>query len=347
MKAKPRDGKFSQLLKWIGYATAILSFCGTLYGLGKLVYDRADTRRKIDALLSAEAVQLTGRDYDSAWGTLEQAAKLKPDSPRVREAQKSLAILWLDDIALERTQKFSAITDKLVPVLSREIAASKPGVSRADLLAYLGWAYYLRFREETSEVDPAVTFGEAIREDANNPYAHSMWGYVLLWSRRSSDQLARANEHFASALASGRQQDFVRLRQTLALADCGTDECLEELLRVASAMRQEQRPLTEHPMLRLFNNYYFEFGGGSQHSESFLHAIPPAEHLATFHWAFDNVQMDEAKSDERTFYTAVLEEAAGEREAAIRNYRLCVEHGRPHSGSMWEAANAALKRLSR
>src|SRR5262249_10584596 len=175
MAEEPKDGKFQRLLKWMGYIAAILSFLGTLYGLGKYVYDRAETNRKIDQLLAAEMVQLKGRDYESAWRTLEQAVKLKPDSSKVRDAEHSLAILWLDDIQLQRTQKFSAISQKLVSVLSRDIASAKPGTDHEDLLAHLGWAYYLQFREETSEVDPAVTFAQVIAEDPNNPYAHSMW----------------------------------------------------------------------------------------------------------------------------------------------------------------------------
>jgi len=345
-KNDDKKSNFSQLLKWIGYTTAILSFSATIYGLGKFVYDRADTNRKINALLSSESVQRKGRDYDSAWHTLEQAAQLKPDSPKVRAAQDSLTIAWLDDIELQRAQKFSVIVPKLIPVLSRAIASTKPGPAHADLLAHLGWAYYLQFRENTSEVDPEVTFTQAVAEDANNPYANSMWGYFLLWSRYRENYLAEANKHFAAALASHREEDYIRLLQTLALADCTADPCLDELLRVASAMRQEHKPLTEHPMLRLFGHYYFEFAGGSARQAHLINILPPAEHLATFRWLFDNVEMDESKSDERTFYTAILQEAAGDREGAIANYRLCIANDKPHSGSMWEAASAAMKRLS-
>src|SRR5215475_11068797 len=101
MPEEGKDGKFQRALKWMGYIAAVLSFLGTLYGLGKYVYDRAETNRKIDQLLASETVQLNGRDYDSAWRTLEQAAKLKPDSPKVRAAEHSLVISWLDDIQLQ------------------------------------------------------------------------------------------------------------------------------------------------------------------------------------------------------------------------------------------------------
>ena len=347
MADERKDGNFQRLLKWMGYIAAILSFLGTLYGLGKYVYDRADTRHKIDALLASESVQLRGRDYESAWHTLEQAAKLKPDSPKVRAAEHSLVILWLDDIQLQRTQKFSAIAQKLVPVLSRDIASAKPGIEHADLLAHLGWAYYLQFREETSEVDPAVTFAQVIAEDPKNPYAPSMWGYFLLWSRRGIDDLREAKKHFASALDSHRAEDYVRLLQTLALADCSEDYCQDELLRVASAMRQENRPLPEHAVLRLFGHYYFKFGGSSSNPQQFVNVRAPAEHLATFHWLFDNLELDEGKSRSRTYYLAILQEAAGDREHALANYRLAIVDQRPHSGSMWEAATASIKRLSR
>jgi tetratricopeptide (TPR) repeat protein len=347
MAEEGKSGTFQQLLKWMGYIAAILSFLGTLYGLGKYAYDRAETNRKVNSLLASESVQLQGRDYDSAWHTLEQAAKLKPDSPKIRAAEHSLVILWLDDIPLQRTQKFSPIVQKLVPVLSRDIASAKPGVEHADLLAHLGWAYYLQFREQTSEVDPTLTFARAVAEDSNNPYAQSMWGYFILWSRRGMDDLREAKKHFASAVDSHRAEDYARLLQTLALADCSADYCQDELLRVASAMRQENRPLPEHAVLELFGHYYFMFGGSSSNPQQFVNVLPPAEHLATFHWLFDNLPLDEGKSRSRAYYLAILQEAAGDREHAIANYRLAIADQRPHSGTMWEAATASIKRLSR
>ena len=347
MKEHVKGSRFSQLLKWMGYAAAILSFLGTLYGLGRFAYDRADTNRKINALLASEAVQLQGHDYDSAWRTLEQAQHLKPDSGKVHAAQESLAILWLDDFELQRTEKFAAISQKLVPVLTRMIAVTKQGTQRADLLARLGWAYYLQFRENASEVDPETTFKQAVDDDANNPYAHAMWGYFLLWSKYREDYLESARKHFAAALASQRERNYVRLLQTVGLSDCRTDVCMDELLRVASEIRRDHGQMPDHPRLELFGQYYFEFGGGSQSPQRFINLLPPAEHLATFHWLFDEIRFDRSKADQRTFYTAILQEAAGDREGALANYRLCIANDRPNSGSMWERATAAIKRLSR
>jgi hypothetical protein len=66
MKEKSKGSKFSQVLKWVGYLTAILSLCATVAGIVKFTYDHIETGRKIDSLISAEAVQLESRDYWSA-----------------------------------------------------------------------------------------------------------------------------------------------------------------------------------------------------------------------------------------------------------------------------------------
>jgi hypothetical protein len=78
----------------------------------------------------------------------------------------------------------------------------------------------------------------------------------------------------------------------------------------------------------------------------FLNAVPPAEHVATFHWLFDGVNLGESKSIERSYYLAILQEAAGQHDDALANYRLVLSKLPTHSGSMGDAAEAAIKRLS-
>src|SRR5690242_14833499 len=135
MKKDGKDGKFLQVLKWVGYLTAIFSLCATIWGVGKYLYGRAETRKNMSRLFATEAEQEKSLDYPSAWQTLEKAAKLDPDSAKVRAAQEKLAMLWLEDMHLQENQKYSAVAQELEPILSRAVAAAKPGREQADLLA--------------------------------------------------------------------------------------------------------------------------------------------------------------------------------------------------------------------
>src|SRR5712672_2624819 len=134
------SGKFSSVWKWVGYATALLSLIAGVRGVEKLISDRIEARRKIDALLSAEQVQMRGHDYWSAWKSLEQASQVDPESDPVHAAQETLAMAWLENIHVQGSERFSDIAEKLEPVLTRGVAAAKAAPRQADLLAHLGWS---------------------------------------------------------------------------------------------------------------------------------------------------------------------------------------------------------------
>lgn len=93
MKQEAKVSRFSQLLKWVGYLTAIFSLCATVWGVGKYLYSRAETRKNLSDLFATEAEQEKSHDYSSAWQTLEKAAKLDANSDKVRAAQQNLAML--------------------------------------------------------------------------------------------------------------------------------------------------------------------------------------------------------------------------------------------------------------
>jgi len=150
-----KASKFSTILKWVGYATAILSLLAGIREAVKLIADRVETRRKGDALLSSQDMEMKERDYWSAWRTLDQASQLSPDSAKVHVTQENLAMVWLENIRLRENEEFSDITEKLEPVLARGVASTKEPQKSADMLAHLGWSYFLRTRDGLSGIDPA------------------------------------------------------------------------------------------------------------------------------------------------------------------------------------------------
>lgn len=343
---REKDGKLAKVLKWVGYLTAVFSLCATVLGVAKYVYNRVETRKSLNSLFATEAEQQKLRDYPSAWQTLEKAAKLVPDSAEVRAEQEKLAMLWLDDMHLQENQSWSDVVQKLEPVLTRAVTAAKPGRYQADLRAHIGWAYFLESRDGRFDLDPAGPYREAIAEDPNNPYAEAMWGHWILWDH--CYRVKEAAPHFAAALASQRESDFVRRLQLAALLDCGGEDAEQEVIRVVNAMRKEQRTVTDWDRSHIYGIYYSEFSYESAKTSEFINAVPPAEHIATFHWLFDNWDMADATTPwSHALYLARLQEAAGQRDEALANYKSVLSHTPPHSGPRWEVADAGVKRLSR
>lgn len=348
MKPQAKDSKFSQFLKWVGYLTAIFSLCATVWGVGKYLYSRAETRKNLSDLFTTEAEQEKSGDYSAAWQTLEKAAKLDPDSGKVRAAQENLAVTWLDAVYFLENQKYSAVAQKLEPILSRASAAAKPGHEQADLRARVGWAYFLESLDGTADVDPTGPFREAAAEDPNNPFAEAMWGYALLLDH--CYRLHEAAPHFAAAVASHREGEFVRRLQLYALLSCNSEEVDQEVIRVANAMRKEQRTVDDWERSHILGIYYFELAHQTPKSSVFINAVPPGEHVATFHWLFDSLDSNpdagSSNRELRIFYLAVLEEAAGQRDEALADYTRLVSQTTARTSSLWNASNAAVKRLS-
>lgn len=345
MKNDRQDGKSSRILKWVGYLTAIFSLCATVAGVARYVYNRAETRKNLAALLATEAEQQKSRDYSSAWQTLEKAAQLEPDSAKVRAAQEKLAMLWIEDVHVSENQKVSDVAQKLEPILSRAVAAAKPGRQQADLRAHVGWTYFLEWNDGRSDLDPEGPYREAVAEDPNNPYAEAMWGYWILWDHCYG--VKEAAPHFAAAVASQREGNFVRHLQLSALLNCSTEEADQEVIRVANAMRKEQRVVNDWERSHIYGIYYFEFSHESVKTSEFINAVPPAEHIATFHWLFDSWDTDDTMSPwSHALYLARLQEAAGLRDEALANYKLVLSHTPPHSGTRWDVADAGVKRLT-
>jgi tetratricopeptide (TPR) repeat protein len=354
---KAKSGEFAKMMKWVGYATAILSLAGAIGGIGKTLWDRAETHRKaistrvethseLDNALAAAQLEAGARDYLSAWKSLDDASKIDPSSDRVHTAQEDLAMKWLDDeIDPGPNGKFLTITEKLKPVLVRGVTASKPGPRQADLLAHIGWCYFLEYRDQALDSNPAAAaeYAKAVEEDPNNPYAQAMWGHWLLWGQ---EDVPGAEKHFAAALASHRETNYVRGMQLSALLNHSNREVDMEVVRVANAMRKERQTINADETHQIFEMYYSEIDPWTAVPVKFANAVPPEEHLETFHWLFDKVQLDGSKSVGRSYYLAVLEEVAGRRDQALATYR-GLQSEVAEGNSIRNAADAGIKRLSK
>ncbi|HWE53349.1 MAG TPA: hypothetical protein VG273_26385 [Bryobacteraceae bacterium] len=334
---------FSTALKWIGYGTAILSFAAGVRGITSAISSRVEVRHKTEALLASERIQLNGHDYAGAWQTLDQASKLAPDSTAIREAQEDLAMDWLDDIRVQGEGGFSEVVQKLDPILTRGIGAAKTPQRQADLTAHLGWSYFLRAREGVSGLDPSTSYADAAKKDPGNPYAEAMWGHWILWNHGDP---ADAAKHFAAALGSNRERAFVRRLQLSALLNNHDDASEDRVVQAINDIRKESGSVPPDMKRRIFSMYYGKLIPPDEETTRFINAVPPAEHVATFQWMFDRMDLNESESLLREGDLCVLEEAAGQREDAKRGYESIRKKlaGRP--GSLLAAAETGSKRLA-
>jgi hypothetical protein len=339
---------FSPILKWIGYGTAILSFVAGVRGITSAISSRMETRQKTETLLASERIQLSGHDYAAAWQTLDQASKLAPDSSAVHEAQEDLAMDWLDNIRVNGDGKFSDITQKVDPVLTHGIGVAKTPQRQADLTAHLGWSYFLRSREGVSGLDPAASYATAVKEDPGNPYAEAMWGHWILWNHGDPADAAR---HFDAALSSKRQRAFVRRLQLSALLNNHDDASQERVVQALNDIRKEAGSVQNgsvSPELQreAFSMYYGKLIPPDEETPRFIHAVPPSEHVATFRWLFDGMDLDESQRLLREGDLCVLEEAAGQTEDAKKGYDSIRKKLAGNPGSLLTAAEAGSKRLA-
>jgi hypothetical protein len=339
--------KPATLLKWVGGTTAVLSLVFGLRQLTVLISDARDRQRQVTELIATGKLQQEARDYRSAWNNLGKAAELRANDSRVRAAQEDLAMAWLDNIQGDQgPAPFSAIVDMLVPVLSRGAVAAE-GSRKGDLLAHLGWADFLRWRDGQRSLDPAERYRLALAADSQNVYARAMLAHWILWN---GGNLEEANRHLATAVRSGRERPYVRRLQLAALANARDGASDLEMLRVANEMRKGNESMDPNGRDRMWDTYYSRIisspGAGS--TEQLLAAVPPAEQVATYRWVFANTGYVESKGVFYQYILARFQDAAGQEADALATYRSVRSALPAHEvGRLRGRVDSAIARLSK
>jgi hypothetical protein len=321
------------------------------------------------ALVERSRSQAEAGNYAEAWKLLEQANAVAPASRAVFEAQEQFAMEELRGAGLgfwRGRAGYENLVKTMLPVLARGTSGAK-GERLANLRAHMGWAEYLRGgMAGVRGRDPLDHYRAALEADPANVYAHTMWGFELLRQRRRSPEtLAEAKRHFTSALASGREREWVRTVQVSALLQTYTNarindlERQKEVIRVVNAMRTGNEAKPTGWELDAFKGwvwsiYHFGFVTGNEPAP-LLDALPPAEHLATFRWLFPEDDLPSDREEQwmwnYNFVRAQVEEYGGDRAAALASYRwlLIGSAGRKSSGGRaarnLEHVEAAIRRL--
>ncbi len=373
-KAKPTPpenltsrGKVEKLLKWVGGVTAVLSLIFALHKFVEMVSDVRERQRQIAEFYEVGKRQQANADYAGAWNSFEEAmkaaepggqlakltAQLGEQRLQLRQAQEDLAMEWLRNIRTSQGQTFSDIVAQLAPVLERGIV-SAAGPRKADLLAHVGWADFLRWREGRRDLTPEQQYRLALEIDPANPYAHAHWGHWQFWRRENIED---AKAHFSAALASGRARDYVRKMQLAAAKNLGPDGDATFLAAI-NDMRKNNEPIAAQTRTDLYSIYHFTCASrfDAERFEKLLTAVPAAEQIATFRALFYGLpaqagehadDFDQWKRPGRDACLAALLEAAGQPEEALQIWQQLFQTWPAEgSGSLGDRAREAIKRLS-
>jgi hypothetical protein len=326
--------------------------------------ERREQAVEVSRLVKKGLSQADSTSYDDAWKILEEARSLAPMSREVLEAEEGLAMEWVrrNGLAGWTGGYVQAVLEKTLPVLQRA-AGEATGGRKADLVAHLGWTEYLRgLTGGQGELHAIDNYRRALELDSRNVFAHAMWGFEILWMfPNDKEALDAARPHFTAAVESGREREYVRTVEISALlrayAQLWSRNAGREMeaIRVMNDMRVKGEPRpTGFLKRRLWSMYEFDVVA-EDNLPSLLPALPAADHLAAFRWAFpeDGLSANEGPSLFNYLYVlAQLQEKAGDRSGALASCRRVVEEftRRKYPDSrairMNERANAALKRLS-
>lgn len=268
----------SRLVKWIGAGAALISLILGAKQLIGIATDRSE-RSRASAEFTALARQQAGRgEFVDAWQSLDRADE-RSRTPESDAARLDIAFRWLEDGRPGAGQPFTRITDAVMPALDRALLDPQQP-RRADILAHLGWATFLKSRE-TGSGDPAALYKQALDVDAHNAYANAMMAHWLLWQ---GEPLTTARPYFDAAIASGQQRQFVRTLQLAALRNRNDEAADAELIRVADSMRRQNESLDDRSARAAYVVYRQRYGPNAAPANAAEVGIPPADQLATFQW---------------------------------------------------------------
>jgi tetratricopeptide (TPR) repeat protein len=342
-------------MKWIGIAAALLSFGTAVYGVLHAQADMRERSRVVSEQLAAGRLEQAAGDYPGAMQSLEKAraaadedglfAKLLGGLGRqrqtVRAAQEDLAMEWARAAHAPEGHTFSETTDKLVGILSAGANGSS-GARKADLLAHLGWAYFLRQRDGDA-LRPDLQYREATAADPDNPYANAFWGHYILWS---NGELTAAKARFAAALATPRARATVRQFQLAALENSRSDTLEAEWWRVINEMHKSGEPLSVHILQEMASRDYFALQD-DKNLTRLIAAVGPDDQAELQRTILASEALDAGDRLNAQAVLAVALEASGNREEALAAWREAnsLTHGNAEH-SLTPRVNAAIKRLS-
>jgi hypothetical protein len=208
-------------------------------------------------------------------------------------------------------KSFTEVVEKVSPALYQAIDTTRKTYA-ATVLAHIGWADYLLFRDGDQRVRVDDQFREALRLDSTNVYAHAMLGFWILFPGHDGGSLRQANEQFYAALRAGKETGYVRDLMIAAYDNAQTAESEAQIIKVANDMRKKNEQLDLSTRKRIMSGAYFMYRDEIMNEVGNL--LSPAEHLETFLFLMEG--MDVSDKPFITEALARVRKAAGANVAA-------------------------------
>ena len=308
---------------------------------------RQARQQQVDDLVRVADAQRERGQLSDALMTLERAVSLDADTSRAKALEEDVAMQWIRSLAVESGQRFADAMKTPLAVLDRA-APFASGPRQGDLLAHLGWATYLRWRDGERSLDPPATYRKALAVDPTNPYANAMLGHWTISHDDRPNDLEQARRLFRTAIDSGRATDVVRGLQLSALRNVGSVDNRLETIRVIDEMRRRDERLRPRDVSDAWSIYYFALSdSGALTSAALLAVLPPTEHLLTLRWAFDEyARSEQSRLLQMRYYTARLRAEAGDVMAARDALQALRTDLDSSPGSLRDAVDRALKALA-
>lgn len=235
---------------------------------------------KVRALVAAARVKNASGDYESAWRILEDAFAIRPESKEVKAERVNTAMPWLRNLRKRnpwKEEKYSDVTDKLIPVLI-EKATNSNGREKADALAHIGWANYLKFKDGIRNINVENNFREALKADSTNVYANAMRGFWMLFHGSNSANIIEAKKHFEAAKQDRREEKYLREMKLSSYRNSSGD-LQADIIEAVNEMRILGDTIPFADRNRIVTDVYYT---AEEMLDIILSRLSPDEQLQTF-----------------------------------------------------------------
>ncbi len=223
-----RFHRFSDILKWIGGITAVLSLLILSTQVQELLGQWQRTDKAVITRIEGAKLQREVNDLLGAMRQLQEALKIDPTSGKAKAFEAELAMEYIRKIvAVDESphplRQYDLIKEDGLEQTLYQRAVSADVKQRATIMAHLGWFDILRFRSGVKGLDLELHFKRALELDPDNFYANLMWA-AWIPSRYNpaqyDDQNGLARQHFEKALAvAGDKRRWVRELQLEAFTN--------------------------------------------------------------------------------------------------------------------------------
>jgi hypothetical protein len=234
--------------------------------------------------------------------------------------------------------------DQIMSILDASLARSKESRA-ADVQAHIGWAHWLNQHIAQREFGSAAeqNLRAALTIDPSNVYANAMLGN---WMLQNGQSLTEATQHFDTAVATGKARPLVRQMQLGALIDLDKTGARAQLIKVANDMRKSNEPLANQDRSRILSFCFNPSLTDHQDLVESLSAVPAEDAWKTYLWLDNQSEQYGTQSLTHDFIHANLLEIAGKQQESLQAYRVLQIKLKAHPGSMTNAVNAAVARLT-